>query len=283
MGRNRIARCGAAIALVACFVSAASAIGPTVSYSLPSSSQTSGTGPLSASETNAYSNGSVSVDYGWARLDASTTAIYTGGALHTESMFVTAGWRDFVTIDSAGLTGSTGTAYGALNVTGGASGSFPNYDWEAFATYDIQVLINGVSQPVASGTWINGTWDGQLPITVELPVEFTFGESFMMEVVIQVYTSASNYWLWQNTPNEGEFATARMDLGHTIEWAGLSQVEDADSNIVFQQGESSDLTFSSFTQTDWTAPVEAPPIPEPATLGLLAAGAMVMIRRRRAA
>lgn len=289
MFTNRMFALAMAIAWVAVAVSVASAATtvPQVSYFLDGPTDlldSSATGPLSASQTNAHSYGSVAVGFGWARLDASSTAVYSGGKLRQDgAMIVNAGWRDTVTIDGGGLTGTTGTAYGALSITGAASGLFPNVDWESYAAYDVQVVIDGVSQPATSGTWINGTWqDGSLPVTVELPVDFTFGQTFTLEVAIQVLADTNNWWVWMNTPAEGEFATARMDLGHTIEWAGVTKIEDADSNVVYQQGQGSTLTFDSGTATDWTAPVEAPEIPEPATCVLLGAGVLAAIRRHAA-
>ena len=221
---------------------------------------------LGMSPTTAYSNFAVTqsaqASLGFAQLlhsaqvSSSPNNVYTTGTAR-------AGW-----IDSFTITGSSGQGYflGSVivNLSYSGSGSVGNSATDDFAagvysdlSYSSTYVSTGFVGSVGNGVSYNGQ-------VLNFTIPFTFGVPF--DVAVQMLSSIQ---LGSN---------ADYSLSHTasIAWGGATAIQDSS----FTNLNPGSYTFSSTSGTDYIAPV-----PEPSSLLLAVAGAVIAgaARRRRRA
>jgi len=95
---------------------------------------------------------------------------------------------------------------------------------------------------------------------------FTFGTPFDIIASIKLGGNAGAGLPDAPPPYSSYTAAMVGDFGNTITWAGLSDLRDPDGNLV------EDFSVTSMSGTDYRFAIAAPPVPEPATVLLWAAG-----------
>jgi hypothetical protein len=156
-----------------------------------------------------------------------------------------------------------GTADGA---GANQSGTFASYRLDA----SIGNCVSGCSF-AQQGSWTdNGPAGGGLvfsgdPVTglvgVSVPVQFSLPIPLHVKLIVSAQAIASS----------DSFATASGEFGHTLEWGGISEVRDAQQNLV------TGYSVTSNSGVDWSKPV-----PEPGC-GALNGVAVVSLAALRAA
>jgi hypothetical protein len=152
-------------------------------------------------------------------------------------------WYDQITISDPILNGTQGTfsATMLVNGTGGATGSGP---WLSDPTAEIfggwRTLIgvgDGSTEPVQDGwegRWVNDPVTGTLryegdplgQIQSAVSFQFTFGEPFILQGDLQTVFIIDNFEASQGTLN------GFVDLSNSAYWGGITQVRDAQGNVI---------------------------------------------------
>lgn len=194
-----------------------------------------------------------------------------------------AGFEDTLTINAAGLTGtsgyfiakmwvngvlladssSNGTIYTADSQTKfsailGGNGAYANLDGGYVRDFDAQSFVGY----------------GDIPGLMQVKVPFIFGTAFDIsgQLTVQSYAGGnmafSNIWAW-----------SRAEFGHTAYLDGIDEIFTVDDETI------SGFTVSSLSGADYIAGFETAAIPEPGTYALMvSAGVLVsalLYRRRR--
>jgi hypothetical protein len=192
--------------------------------------------------------------------------------------------HDTLTIDAPGLTGLTGSATLGFRVDGvlaaAVDASHPRSEGRAEGL--AIVAANLVAHTTAFGAL---RADVGNPAWMGLPPVLGFSEEFLGGVVHFTYGTPIDVFLsfysegraaaQSNDESDtvgGLPATATLvsDFGNTITWAGVADLNDADGNAV------ADFTAYSGSGEDFRFAIAAPPVPEPATGLLWAAGLMTL-------
>ena len=230
-----------------------------------------------------YVEGWANVGFGVnkARLDIAGTN--ADNPFFFEYGFATSRYWDVILFDDPELNGTPGsfetTLYlegvGNFDTTGGLVTS-PSTEIEAFWHAVINVMVG--SDPWQSAFYA-GLWTkymGETEVTYsgdplnsyqsEHTFQFIYGEPFLLDTFLQTDIYVDN----QAEHVRGTFA-ASIDLGNSSYWGGIRNLRDANGNPVTGAGYSSSSGFD-YRQSS---------VPEPATIAVLALGALSLLRRRR--
>lgn len=198
---------------------------------------------------------------------------------------VRAGFQDTITIDAPGLTGQAGSAVLGIDVEGVLSAGadwFPEQS-NASSYGDVALSFLAASfvanlqravenNPPGGGSGLNPAEivEGFLGGTVS----FVYGTPFAVDFYAQ-FTGSTNAGTETEDGRTGATAAATMvaDFRNTFTWAGVSELRDANGDLV------SVFDVTSLSGTDYRHPIV--PVPEPGTaLPTLAALASLAWRRR---
>lgn len=191
----------------------------------------------------ATSNGAYGSD-GWARADVTDLLLVQGSK-----------------------TGG-GTIRMGIRLGGTATASFsgmidPKLDWWSEAKASVAIRVNGVLEDSFETKYSVNRIYPQGKLTpfkdrtyVDIP--FEFGQSLYLNTFVYAGVSIRN----------GSGAGI-ADFGHTFEWSGVQGVFDNEGNAI------TDYKISSASGTDYVNPV-----PEPASVVALGAGAVALLKRR---
>lgn len=193
-------------------------------------------------------------------------------------------WTDTVLISDPELDGTVGHFTASLrvfgsasfNLTGGYASGDPFSDAGIYGFWDSWI---GTSTD-GGGSFLVGGWFGDWysdengdvwysgdelnqPMT-DVELEFIYGQPFLLRMNLEAYFDAQNPNLLNGT------VEGTLDFSHTAYWNGIGSITDAQGNAV-------NPSFWSESGVDWRNSV----VPEPATMTALAAGMMVMLRRRK--
>lgn len=215
-------------------------------------SQKSATGPLSLSKSGSDDRGSgasrASADFGILKAFAEAHALNTGSAFQAISAGSQASFRDNLTIDAPGRTGTSGTLTvqfhldGFVTCSGGGDSSRASYaDCHFEFRKDGSILQEEYYLLYYDGSGEGNNFLGQQR-TVAVP--FTFGTPFEIRLFIETAARAYNY----------RGADAVGDLEHTATWGGFVSVTDATNTPV------PTFTATSGSGVDFTQPI-TPPAP----------------------
>jgi len=188
--------------------------------------------------------------------------------------------QDTLTIDAPGLTGTAGSANLGFRVDGvlaaAVDASYPRSDGQAegLAIVAANLVANTTAFGALRADVGNPEWMGLPPVLGFFEeflggvVHFTYGTP--IDVFVSFY-SEGRARAQSNDESDtvgGLPATATLvsDFGNTITWAGVADLRDADGNPI------TDFTAFSDSGTDFRYAITAPPVPEPATVLLWAAG-----------
>ncbi len=224
-----------------------------------------------------------SVGYGWIRAVGSATAVSGQfGAIGAGSWALcqfTAAFTDALSIDAAGLTGQLGTVTMGMVVDGflsaggdtdgdpifpccgsGAGGFGADFDGRGLsAETSAGVSHPGIPGGDPAGLYIQDHFGGGV-------VTFTFGTPFEIGANISLSGVAQAGLPDTSGPYLSYAASMVGDFGNTLTWAGLSDLRDAAGESI------PDFSVASLSGTDYRFAIAAPPVPEPGSLLLWAAG-----------
>ncbi len=196
-------------------------------------------------------------------------------------------WNDEVLIESPGLEGTLGTFTASLRVEGTAEfnmdGVYTNGDpYSDAGLYGFWDAWIGTSTD-QGGSYLVGGWFGDWysdefgviwytgddltqPMT-EVTLEFIDGQPFLLGGNLEAYFDAENPNLLSGTIG------GRLDFSHSAYWDGISGFFNGSGLPV------ENITLNSRSGVDWRDPVN--PVPEPASLAVLAIGIWAMARLQR--
>jgi hypothetical protein len=168
----------------------------------------------------------------------------------------------------AALTGTRGTA--TLNwVVTGISGlsacatCVGQTDWSVGTSMagNVRILGSGTDTLVREYRGVNaGPPIGGFPTSpLSVSIEFTFGELLTLGQEARANPSVSA--LSTDSPGPVVTADGAINLGSTIRWLGVTNLQDFQGNVI-------GCTVSSSSGTDWCSAVSAP-VPIPASVWLL--------------
>jgi hypothetical protein len=226
------------------------------------------------------------VDYGLISLSASCEARLPtpppiGGDIVLGSGNVVGEWSDEFTLlpPTPALAGQPATIVInlLLHGIGTADGASANPSG-TFASYRLDVKIGTCVSGCAFaqlGTWTdNGTAGGGLvftgdPVTglvgVSVPVVFSLPIPLDVKLTVDAQAIASS----------DVFATASGDFGHTLAWGGISEVRDAQQNVV------TGYSVTSGSGVDWSQSVPEPGYGALTGIALMSVAAMRATRGMR--
>ncbi len=213
----------------------------------------------------------------------------SGSAQFVEGAFAQAGsrWIDTWTVNAPALTGTAGTMFASVVVDAntavtldtlplGALGACAQAGW----TLNLSGgefgggLINAVGgQEVcedAGGTYTQNQGSAG---TFSFSVPIIFGQEHGWDMTWRA-TSSVYGWVDDGGSLTG---SAELEFSNTVQWLGVSQVQDANGNPVA-------FTMVSGSGVDWTSAVPLQVVPLPATIWLLGtalAGVATRFRNRR--
>lgn len=214
-------------------------------------------------------------EFGVLRVYAEAHIGYRGPTnIVSKNASATAFFRDDFTINSLNLTDQPGSFTFSLRIDGGLTatpgvGEKTAYSNPSTASAGLGVSVNRsiVIRNSTESIWADGTTHNQgetfLNELEVFTVPFVYGKRF--ELTVELFAGA------QAVSDTG--AVCISNLEHTLEWGGISSVNDSGNNPI---GDYSILTASG---TDFSQA-----IPEPSSaLLLLASASLLGLRRRRAA
>lgn len=276
----RVARVVLAALAVGGFVAQASAA-PELKVSIYAGYGTNGgsdyatVGPITRSSTGNGTMGSATSrgisDFGVLKSYTQATSI-AGSSNFNNLVMATSElhFADDLTIDAAGLTGTSGTLKVKFTIDGALSATQPQVDpiysqTEASASYTLSKLGYGPVLSASHSVYADGSTysDGNgafLGVEQLANVPFTFGTPFTLRLTVGSGAAAYTQFGGQ----------AIADLEHTVTWGGFDSVLNGSGGTV---------TEYSFNSSSGTNYVNA--IPEPAAAGLLLVGATCVAMRRR--
>jgi hypothetical protein len=187
-------------------------------------------GPVSLAKSGSDDRGSAAsratADFGVLRVFAEAHALNTGSAFQAIGGAAQTYFRDDVTIDAPGLTGSSGTLTvkfrldGSITCSGSGDSSRASYADCHFEFHRSgSLLAEDWYLLYFDGTIVGNNFLGQ-ERTVAVP--FVFGTPIELKLMIESSARAYNY----------RGADAVADFEHTVTWGGFASVKDANNNEV---------------------------------------------------
>jgi len=196
---------------------------------------------------------------GWARVHSEfsgpNNAAWPGA-------FATAGWEDLLTISAPGMAGMGGKIRFLVAVQA-------QLEAQPIGNVGAGVTVRAYGAPGFAGTW--ATWSGQgqpffpyaetVDEVVELETGFIFGQPFELGVFARADARTASMGFAAFSPITSSWVTV-----DDLRWGGISAVTNHLGTPA------AGWSISSASGIDWTGPVGALPVPEPATLLLMVAG-----------
>jgi hypothetical protein len=204
-----------------------------------------------------------------------------GGTLHD----VRAGFRDTITIDAPGLTGQAGSVVLGIDVEGVLSAGADWFPEQSNASSYGDVALSFVAASV--GSYLQRAVENNPPVSGSVlnpaeivegflggTVPFVFGTPFPIDFYAQ-FTGVTNAGTETEDGQIGATATATMvaDFRNTFTWAGVSELRDANGDLVPA------FAVTSVSGTDYRDAIL--PVPESGTALPVLAGLAALARRRR--
>ena len=193
-----------------------------------------------------------------------------------------AGFQDTLTINAAGLTGTTGYFTARMRVSGVLLGdaSYNGTIYTGYVETKFSALMGGNGSYYAnlSGDYRRNfegdgfATSGDLPGLMEVEISFIFGTPFLLEGQLKVDTYAQGSLGVANV-----WALSRAEFGHTAYVEGIDEIFTENDEAV------SGFTITSLSGADYIEGFENAAIPEPATAAGLAGAAVLVaaVMRRR--
>lgn len=212
------------------------------------------------------------VGRGFARLDAIAIARQEGEGLSEADVVAGVAFSDVITLSSPGRNGTPGSALlgvfvdGTLSTANGGNDSEVSssaFGWSTVYGSDREILVASPDPFLNPAEILAEEFLGRV-------VEFVWGQPFAFSFVLEVSGDATAS---VSEPGRAVVATFVGDFGHTMTWAGIQDLRDANGDPVL------DFEVTSASGTDYRDRIV--PVPEPGTALPMLAGLAAVARLRR--